>query len=89
MLAADAIGLLDSLGIASVHFCGLSMGGMVGQYLASHFPERLTSVALCATAAYLNPPGVWDERRELVLSKGMSAVVDATMSRWFTPAAAD
>ena len=87
MLAADAIGLLDSLGISKVHFCGLSMGGMVGQYLACHFPERLNSVALCATAAYLNPPGVWDERRELVLSKGMSAVVDATMSRWFTPAA--
>lgn len=88
MLAGDAIGLIDLLGIPKVHFCGLSMGGMVGQYLASHYPERLISATLCATAAYLNPPGVWDERRELVLSKGMSAVVEPTLARWFSPAAA-
>ncbi|MGR8946562.1 MAG: 3-oxoadipate enol-lactonase [Gammaproteobacteria bacterium] len=89
MLANDAIGLIDSLEITKVHFCGLSMGGMVGQFLASHFPERLISATLCATAAHLNLPGVWDERRELVLNKGMSAVVEPTLSRWFSPAAAE
>ena len=89
MLAEDALALLDHLGIEQVHFCGLSMGGMVGQYLASHHAKRLVSVTLCATAAYLNASGVWDERRKLVLETGMSAVVDATLERWFSPAAVD
>ena len=89
MLAADAIALLDELGLERVHFCGLSMGGMVGQYLASHYAERLISATLCATAAYLNAPGVWDERRKLVLDAGLGAVAEATLERWFSPAAAD
>ena len=89
MLATDALALLEHLDIEHVHFCGLSMGGMVGQYLASHHAERLLSVTLCATAAFLNAPGVWDERRKLVLETGMSAVVDATMERWFSPRATD
>jgi 3-oxoadipate enol-lactonase len=88
MLAQDVVGLLDALGLESVHFCGLSMGGMVGQCLASVYPERLKSVTLCATAAYLNPPGVWDERRAIVETQGMQAVVEGTMERWFSPAAA-
>ena len=88
MLATDAIGLLDCLAIERVHFCGLSMGGMVGQYLATNHPDRLETATLCATAAYLNAPGVWDERRKLVLETGMSAVVEGTLERWFSPAAA-
>jgi len=88
MLSRDVIGLLDALSLESVHFCGLSMGGMVGQFLAAQFPQRLKSVTLCATAAFLNAPGIWDERRELVEARGMAAVVDATLERWFTPAAA-
>ena len=87
MLATDAVGLLDSLAIERVHFCGLSMGGMVGQYLGANHPDRLETATLCATAAYLNAPGVWDERRKLVLETGMSAVVEATLERWFSPAA--
>lgn len=87
MLGEDAIGLLDALDLNKVHFCGLSMGGMVGQYLASTHPSRLLSACLCATAAYLNVGDIWDERRALVLEQGMSAVVDATLERWFTPAA--
>lgn len=88
MLTEDVIGLLDSLSLDSVHFCGLSMGGMVGQCLAARFPQRLKSLTLCATAAYLNAPGVWDERRALVEREGMAAVVEGTLERWFSPSAA-
>ena len=87
MLSQDVIGLLDALALETVHFCGLSMGGMVGQCLAAQFPQRLKSVTLCATAAYLNAPGVWDERRALVEARGMAAVLDGTLERWFTAAA--
>ena len=89
MLSEDVLGLLDGLSLESVHFCGLSMGGMVGQCLAAKYPERLKSLSLCATAAYLNAPGVWDERRALVEEKGMASVLEATLERWFTSSASD
>lgn len=89
MLTDDVLGLIDALDLESVHFCGLSMGGMVGQCLASKYPERLKSLTLCATAAYLNVPGIWDERRELVKEQGMAAVLEATLERWFTSSAVD
>lgn len=89
MLADDAIGLLDALNLEKVHFCGLSMGGMVGQRLAYQHPQRLISVTLCATAAFLSAPGVWDERAALVRAGGMAAVVDATLERWFTAQASN
>jgi 3-oxoadipate enol-lactonase len=85
-LAEDPIGLLDHLGLEQVHICGLSLGGMVAQKMASSHPERLKSVTLCATAAYLNPPGVWDQRIIAVSEGGMAVVVDGTIERWFTAA---
>lgn len=89
MLTEDVVGLLDALGLDTVHFCGLSMGGMVGQCFASKYPDRLNSLILCATAAYLNAPGVWDERRALVEKKGMASVMEPTLERWFTANAND
>lgn len=83
-LADDAIGLLDHLGLERVHICGLSLGGMVAQKVASSHPERLKSVSLCSTAAYLNPPGVWDQRIAAVNEGGLAVVVDGTIERWFT-----
>ena len=51
LLAEDAIGLLDALGINTMHWIGLSMGGMIGQCLALHYADRLQSLILCDTAA--------------------------------------
>ncbi|MBI3507361.1 MAG: 3-oxoadipate enol-lactonase [Proteobacteria bacterium] len=85
MLADDLAGLLDALGIAQTHVVGLSLGGMTAQALAIHHPARVQSLTLMATSAHLPPPEGWRDRAELVRAKGMSAVVDATMGRWFTP----
>jgi 3-oxoadipate enol-lactonase len=83
-LTADAVGLLDALGLERVHFCGLSMGGMVGQVLGARYGHRLNSLTLCSTSSHMPPPEVWNERIQLVGAKGLAAVVDATIDRWFT-----
>lgn len=86
MLGGDAVGLLDALGLDKVHFCGLSMGGMVGQMLGARHGDRLISLALCSTSAFMAARELWDERMEIVRKNGMNAVVDATIDRWFTKA---
>ena len=87
MLGEDAIGLLDALGMDKVHFVGLSMGGMIGQYLALHYANRLENLVLCDTAALLPEEAqpIWQERIQLAREKGLDALVDETLERWFTP----
>lgn len=85
-LAGDALELLDALGIAKVHFCGLSLGGMTGQWLGTRHGDRLRSLSLCATAAFAGPPEVWLDRIAQVEAKGMAAVCEGTINRWFTAA---
>lgn len=84
----DVLGLLDALNIQQVSFCGLSMGGLIGQWLMLNAPQRLNRVVLCNTAARIASPEVWNPRIEMVLRDGtaaMQALRDATVSRWFTP----
>ncbi len=83
-LAGDVIDLLDSLDLEKVHFCGISMGGMVGQELGAQHGDRLHGLILCSTAAHMPPPEAWDERIRTVCAQGMAAVADATIDRWFT-----
>lgn len=83
-LTEDAVGLLDHLGIARAHFCGLSKGGMVGQRLATLHPDRVDRLVLCDTACYMGPADLWEGRIELAEKQGMAGVVDATIERWFT-----
>jgi 3-oxoadipate enol-lactonase len=86
-LAEDACGLLDAFRIERVHFVGLSMGGMIGQMLALHRPNRLLSLVLSDTTSRIPAdarPG-WDERIRIAGSAGMTPLVDATIARWFTP----
>lgn len=84
MLTADAVSLIDGLGLDKVHFCGLSMGGMIGQMLGTQYGDRLISLTLSSTAAYMSPKEIWDERIETVRKGGMAVVSDATIDRWFT-----
>ena len=88
LLAEDVIGLLDALGVDRVHFVGLSLGGMIGQCLALNHPHRLKSLVLCDTASVVPAEAqlIWQERTDKARKKGMEALVEETMERWFTPA---
>jgi 3-oxoadipate enol-lactonase len=85
-LARDVIALLDSRRIARAHFCGLSLGGMVGLWLGAHAPERLNRLVLCNTAAVIGPRSAWDERIRAVENGGTGAIASTVLGRWFTPA---
>jgi 3-oxoadipate enol-lactonase/4-carboxymuconolactone decarboxylase len=84
-LAHDALGLADALHIARFAFCGLSLGGMTGIWLAAHVPERLTRLVLANTSAKFGPPADWDARRKAVLEGGMAALAEAFVQRNFSP----
>lgn len=83
-LGRDLLALLDALGIERVDFCGLSLGGMVGMWLASEAPERVDRLVLCSTSALLGPPEQWTERAATVRDRGMDAIVEAGLERWLT-----
>jgi 3-oxoadipate enol-lactonase len=83
-LGGDVLGLLDTLGIARAHFCGLSLGGATGLWLATHAPERIERLVLCNTTPWLGPPALMDERIAAVRREGMAALVPGIMQRWFT-----
>ena len=85
-LGRDAVAVLDHLGISRAHFCGLSMGGMVGMWLLTHAPERIDRAVLSNTAAHMGPVELWNGRIALAKEGGMEATVEPTVKRWF-PAA--
>ena len=85
-LGQDALELLDHFAISRVHFVGVSLGGMTGQWLGSHAPDRLISLTLANTSAHMGPASAWEDRIAAVRTHGMHAVVDPVMERWFTPA---
>nr|WP_232916980.1 3-oxoadipate enol-lactonase [Pseudomonas corrugata] len=87
-LGRDVLAMLDQLNIDKVHFCGLSMGGLIGQWLGINAGERLLKLVICNTAAKIGDPSVWNPRIETVLRDGQAAMValrDASIGRWFTP----
>ncbi len=83
-LGQDVLRLMDGLAIKRVHFCGLSLGGMVGQWLGLHAPERLHTLALVDTAPRMGSAEMWDERIQNIQQNGLEAIAQATMERWFT-----
>jgi 3-oxoadipate enol-lactonase len=87
LLGDDAIGLLDGLGIDTVHWVGLSMGGMIGQSIALNHPNRLRCLVLCDTAALIavEAQPIWQERIDTARERGMEPQLQATLERWFTP----
>jgi len=84
-LGRDALDLLDRLGVARAHVCGLSLGGMTAMWLAAHAAERVDRLVLFCTSALLGPPSGWVERAALVRAEGTGAVADAVVARWVTP----
>lgn len=85
-LARDTLALLDALHLDRVHFCGLSMGGMIGMRLGANAPERLNKLILCNTGAKIGTADIWRSRIEAVRTSGMKSIAPAVIERWFTPA---
>src|SRR5215208_5788067 len=85
-LGRDVLALLDRLDIERVSFCGLSIGGMVGMWLASEAPGRIERLVLCCTSALLGSPDMWSERAAKVRKNGLDAIAETVVERWFTPA---
>jgi len=79
----DVLGLADRLRMAKFAFCGISMGGAVGQWLAINAPQRLTGLVLANTSPKFGTPDVWNARIKAVREGGMQAIVEATMQRFF------
>ncbi len=84
-LGGDVVALLDALAIPTAHFCGISMGGITGQWLAIHHPQRFGKLVLANTAARIGTAEGWTARAELVRREGMDGVADGAAARWFTP----
>ena len=83
-LAGDVIGLLDALKISAAHYCGLSVGGLIGGWLGAHAPQRFKSLTLCNTAARIGTTDGWNTRISAVREGGMAAIANGVISRWFT-----
>lgn len=85
-MADDVHGLFTHLGITQSHWMGLSMGGMIGQTFALKYPGVFNSMILADTTSRQPPNGaaMWGERIQAAKTKGMDALVEGTLARWFT-----
>jgi 3-oxoadipate enol-lactonase/4-carboxymuconolactone decarboxylase len=84
-LGREVLGLVDALKISEFAFCGLSLGGAIGQWLAIHAADRVSRLVLASTSPQFGPRANWDARRQAVLEGGMAAIADMAMGRFFSP----
>ena len=80
----DIIAILDELEIDKVNWCGLSMGGMDGQWLGANAPDRVEKLVLANTNFYYADKAPWADRIKFIREKGLDALVGTNMERWFT-----
>ncbi|HEY2506108.1 MAG TPA: 3-oxoadipate enol-lactonase [Streptosporangiaceae bacterium] len=85
-LGAGVLGVLNSYGIERASYCGVSIGGMIGMWLAAHAPDRIAALGLVCTSAFLPPAEGWRARAAQVLAAGPASISAAVLGRWFTPA---
>lgn len=83
-LGQDVVNLLDHLNIDRAEFCGISMGGLTGQWLAIHASTRFNHVVVCNTAAKIGQEQAWSDRAHLVRTEGLEPIASTAASRWFT-----
>ncbi|NUT96687.1 MAG: 3-oxoadipate enol-lactonase [Saccharothrix sp.] len=84
-LGDEVLELLDTLGLARVSYAGVSLGAMVGMWLAGHAPERVDRLVLCCTSAAFPSAQPWHDRATAVRTSGTAAIAPVAVSRWFTP----
>jgi 3-oxoadipate enol-lactonase len=87
MLIADAVGLMDALGIGKANFCGLSMGGATALGLAQRHPDRIARAIVCDSGCASTPQSAqqWEERIVAAEKDGMGPLTEPTIARWFPP----
>jgi 3-oxoadipate enol-lactonase len=87
MLMADAIALMDALGVTRATFCGLSMGGATALGLAQRHPDRIARAIVCDSGCASTPQSAaqWEERIVVAEKGGMEPLVEPTLTRWFPP----
>ena len=83
-LGRDVLALADGLGIATFAFCGISLGGMIGQWLGANAGSRVTALILANSSPLMAPKSNWDDRRRTVAERGMAGLVDFAMQRFFS-----
>ncbi len=84
-LGADVLRLLDDFGVEHASYCGVSLGGMVGMWLAAHAPGRIDALAVCCTSARFPDTDLWVRRAAAVRAGGLPPLSAQVVSRWFTP----
>jgi 3-oxoadipate enol-lactonase len=82
----DILAIIDALKIKKMNWCGLSMGGMDGQWLGANAADRIERLVLANTNFYYADKTPWADRIKFVREKGLAAFVDTNMERWFTKA---
>lgn len=80
----DVLSVLDALKIKKINWCGLSMGGMVGQWLGANAPDRIEKLVLSNTNYHYADKSPWNDRIKFVREKGLAQLVEPNMERWFT-----
>jgi 3-oxoadipate enol-lactonase len=87
MLIADAVALMDALGVKRAHWCGVSMGGATGMGLAQRHGDRFDRFVICDTPGQSTPATAaqWEERIASVQKGGMAGQIESTIARWFPP----
>jgi 3-oxoadipate enol-lactonase len=83
-LGGDVISLLDALRIPTAHYCGLSVGGLIGQWLGINASKRFKSLTLCNTAARIGTTDGWNTRIAAINEGGMAPIANGVVSRWLT-----
>jgi 3-oxoadipate enol-lactonase len=84
-LAHDVLAVAHTAGFKSFAYCGLSLGGMIGQWIAANVPGKLERLVLANTSPKMADPAIFDTRRATVMQHGMKAIEDAVMQRFFAP----
>ncbi|MBE1491120.1 3-oxoadipate enol-lactonase [Plantactinospora soyae] len=83
-LGTAVLRLLDDLRVRRASYAGLSLGGMVGMWLAANAPDRVDRLVLLCTSAFLPPAQGWRDRAAATRAGGVEAVADVVLARWFT-----
>jgi len=83
-LGRDVLAIMDALNIKKANWCGLSMGGMVGQWLGANAPDRFERIVLCNTSSFYPDKDTWTQRIAAVKKEGIAAIAKTVPGRWFT-----